>query len=151
MSGNKKEPFGDLMKSMNHFFQEKPVKNFLQTMDDFFKNPFPFSTSFHVELNETPDEYVILAELPGINREQIQIDVINNYVKITVNSLNVINTEDENRQVTKRKESYQQSTRTVPLPFQINEKKIKASHENGLLTIKVPKHKGKRITLDSIE
>ena len=35
------EPFGELMKSMNDFFNEKPIKGFLQSIDDFFKSPFP--------------------------------------------------------------------------------------------------------------
>ncbi|MDQ0271033.1 Hsp20/alpha crystallin family protein [Cytobacillus purgationiresistens] len=148
---SKNEPFGDLMKSMNQFFHEKPVKNILQSMDDFFKNPFPNSASFHVELKEKDENYVITAELPGINREQIQLDVINNYVKITVKQLNIFTTEDENQQITKKQQSFQQSTRTVPLPHHINEKKVKATYENGLLTIKVPKEKGKRISLDGNE
>ena len=40
MDPNKKEktpqPFNGFMRSMNQFFQEKPVKNFLQQMDEFF-------------------------------------------------------------------------------------------------------------------
>ncbi len=43
------EPFGELVKSMNDFFNEKPVRGFLQSIDDFFKTPFPQWTGFHVE------------------------------------------------------------------------------------------------------
>jgi len=64
---DKNEPFGDLMKSMNQLFHEKPVRGFLQTMDDFFKNPFASSaSSFQVRVSETEEEHVISAELPGV-------------------------------------------------------------------------------------
>lgn len=147
MSEKRKEPFGDLMKSMNQFFHEKPVKNFMQTMDDFFKNPFPFATSFHVEVNENAEDYIIKAELPGINREQIELNAINNYIKITIHRLDIETREDDLQQIYQKKQAFQQSTRTIPLPFIIDESTIQASHTNGLLIVKVPKPKGKRINL----
>ncbi|WP_080845498.1 Hsp20/alpha crystallin family protein [Cytobacillus gottheilii] len=151
MSDNKKkdrnEPFGDIMKSMNQLFHEKPVRGFLQTMDDFFKNPFP-AAQFHVEVSEKDDYHIISAELPGVNKEQIQLDVLDNYITITVNKLDSITDEDENRQITRRQQSFQRSSRTIPLPQPINEKKVKASYTNGLLQIKVPKQKGKTILLE---
>ncbi|GLB57946.1 Hsp20/alpha crystallin family protein [Cytobacillus sp. NCCP-133] len=142
------EPFGDLMKSMNQLFHEKPVKGFLQTMDDFFRNPFPLSSSFHVDVTETDTDHIVTAELPGINKEQIQIDIMDNYVTISVKSAELITEEDENRKVLKRQQSLQRSSRTIPLPQPVNEKKVKAVYKNGLLQITVPKQQGKRILID---
>lgn len=92
---DRNEPFGDLMRSMNQLFHEKPGRGFLQTMDDFFKNPFPASSSFHVDVAETEKEHIISAELPGINKEQIQIDILDNYITISVKSSEMITEEDE--------------------------------------------------------
>ncbi|MFE8695706.1 Hsp20/alpha crystallin family protein [Cytobacillus sp. FJAT-53684] len=148
----KNEPIGDLMKSMNQFFQEKPVKGFLQSMDEFFKNPFPSSTSsFHVNVSETNDEHIISAELPGINKEQIQIDVLDNYVTITVLSTESMTEENEHQKTIKKQTSIKKSIRTVPLPQLINESKVKASYQNGLLQIRVPKQKGKQIMIDHLD
>lgn len=151
MSENKKkdrnEPFGDLMKSMNHFFHEKPVRGFLQTMDDFFKNPFT-GASFHVEVSENDEYHMISAELPGVHKEQIQLDVLDNYITITVNSSESLTEENEYKQITRRQQSFQRSSRTIPLPQPINEKKVKANYTNGLLQIRVPKQKGKTIILE---
>jgi len=145
------EPFGDLMKSMNHFFHEKPVKGFLQTIDEFFKNPFPYSSSFHVDMKETVSEYVITAKLPGVNREQIHLDVLENYITISVQSIDSFTEEDENGSIIKRRQSMQKSTRTIPLPQPINESKVKASYKDGLLKIRIAKQKGKQILIDSTE
>ncbi|MBP2241330.1 HSP20 family molecular chaperone IbpA [Cytobacillus eiseniae] len=147
----KNEPFGDVMKSMNHFFQEKPVRGFLQSMDEFFKNPFPSTSTFQVNVNETSDEHVISAELPGINREQIQIDILDNYVTITVLSTESITEEDEKQKTIKKQQSMRKSIRSIPLPQPIDENKVKASYKNGLLQIRIPKQKGKQITIENLD
>lgn len=147
----KNEPFGDLMKSMNQFFHEKPVKGILQTMDEFFKNPFPYAASFRVNVHETADEQIITAKLPGIKREQIKIDVLDNYVTITVHSIESFTEEDSNKNMVRKQHSMQKSSRTIPLPQPVNENKVKASYQNGLLQIRIPKQKGKQIVIDAKE
>lgn len=149
---DKNEPFGDLMKSMNQFFHDKPVRGLLQTMDEFFKNPFTSAaSSFQVSVSETDDEHVISAELPGVNKEQIQLDVIDNYVTITVLSLESIIEENDHKEMIKKQTSMKKSIRSIPLPQPIDENKVKASYKNGLLKIRVPKQKGKKIMIDKIE
>lgn len=147
----KNEPFGDLMKSMNQFFNEKPVKGFLQTMDEFFRNPFPFQSSFHVDVRETEEQHIITAELPGVKREQIKLDILDNYVTISVQSNEIYTEEDENQKIIKRRQSMQRSSRTIPLPQPIIESKVKASYQNGLLKILIPKQKGKQIKIEEFE
>lgn len=142
------EPFGDIMKSMNGFFQEKPIKGFLQSIDEFFKTPFPFH-SLAVDMVEKENEYLITAELPGIKREQIQIDVYANYLTISVNSNDVIIEENEKSSSYSKQQTVQKSSRTISLPHPINEKQVKASYQNGLLKISIPKQKGKRIQIEN--
>lgn len=149
--GENSESFGDLMKSMNQLFHEKPVKGFLQSIDEFFKNPFPMSAPFQVNTQETVNEYVITAELPGVNREQIQIDVLENYMTISVHAIESFTEEDDNKNIVKRRQSMHKSSRTIALPQPILENKVKASYKNGLLKIRVPKQKGKQISIDGAE
>ena len=56
--------------------------------------------------------------------------------------------EDDKRKTFKRQQSFQRSSRTIPFPSPINEKLVKASYNDGLLQITVPKQKGKPIYLD---
>jgi HSP20 family molecular chaperone IbpA len=144
----KSEPFGEIMKSMNDFFNEKPIRGFLQSIDEFFKSPFPSGSSFHVDTIETEGEYVISAELPGVKREQIHLNIAENFLTISVENKELETEEDEYHQVYQRKFLRQQSSRTISLPHTINEKKVKASYRDGLLKIRVPQEKGKVIEIE---
>jgi HSP20 family protein len=144
----KSESFGELMKTMNEFFNEKPVKGFLQSIDDFFKSPFPAGSSFHVDTIETGKEHIVTAELPGIKREQIHLNISGNHLTITVENNELETEEDEINHLYRRKYLRQKSSRTVTLPHTINEQKVKASYRDGLLKIQIPQEKGKIIEIE---
>lgn len=142
------DPFQEVMKSMNDFFHSRPAKGFLQTIDEFFKAPNPLFSSFPLHVEENENEHIITAELPGINKEQIQIDIIDNYITIRVKNIEVVTTEDTTQHIFRKKSSLQKMTRTVTLPHLIDESTVKARYQNGLLTIKVPNQKGKRLKIE---
>lgn len=144
----KNVPFGGgLMRSMNQFFHEQPVRGVLQSIDDFFSKSFP-GTSFPVNVTENDTEYQIKAQLPGVNREQIQISILENSVTITVENLEIVTEEDSKNDTFIKKQSQSRSSRTVRLPHLIHPRKVKASYKNGLLVIKVAKIKGREVPIE---
>lgn len=68
-------------------------------------------------------------------------------MSIVVNNQEVITEADENNQLYRKRQSLSQTSRTISLPFQINEKAVKASYKDGLLEIRVPKQAGKKSSL----
>jgi HSP20 family protein len=142
-----KESFGEIVKSMNAFFAERPLKGILESIDEFFKNPFTQLT-FPVELTETRKDYLITAELPGIKKEQIHLDVIGNQMTISISNLEQITEEDEMNQIYRRRHSIQKSSRSIHLPVQIIEKQVQAKYKDGLLQVRVPKNIGKSIQIE---
>jgi len=140
----RQENFGFFKRSMNQFFQEKPVKNFLQSMDEFFSNPFP-NVSFPVSVKETENEHVITAELPGVNKEQIHIDIMDNRITMSGTHLEIDQEEKKKQQINHKSQTDKQSARTKTLPYPDDEKKVKAVYQNGLLTNTDKKQKGKKI------
>lgn len=148
--GNKKDlkPFGELIKSMQDFFNEKPVRGFLQTIDDFFKQPFPTGFGFPIETVDNGKEYIVSAELPGIKREQIRLNIQGHLLTISIDNKLVELEEDEINQTFKQKQFRQYSSRTIALPQVINEKKIKAIYQDGLLQIRIPMERGKVINIE---
>jgi HSP20 family molecular chaperone IbpA len=144
--GKMQDPFGEWMKSMNDFFHKRPVRGLLQSMDEFFKAPF---ATFPIAVEELDHEYIVSAELPGVNKEQISISIFDNSLTISVRSQEVITEEDNTNKIFKQKQSFQQMTRSVYLNHPINESEVKASYRDGLLKIKIPKPKGKSVTIDA--
>lgn len=144
----KHEPFGDIFKQMNEFLHDnRPVRGILQSIDDFFRTPFPHM-SFPVDVTETDQDHIILAELAGVHKEQIHIDVLGNTITITVkNDEEIFEADDTTKHYRKRK-TMSRTSRTVTLPFPINEKAVKASYKDGLLEITIPKNKGKKVIID---
>ena len=143
----KPEQFRDFFRTMNDFFHEKPIKGFLQSIDEFFNSPFP-NGGFPVEVMETGNDYLIIAELPGVKREQIHLSIFNNYLTISVNNNEIETKEDTNNHIFQRRVSRQHTARSISLPHPINEKLVKASYRDGLLKIRIPQEKGKIINIE---
>src|SRR5690606_21950838 len=123
--------------AMNDFFEHRPVKGLLESMDELFSST-PFMGSFPAELKETEKEYIVRANLPGIQKEQIVIDVWNQHVTISILHHESFTAENENNEVIQKKETLKKSSRTIPLTNPIDRQNVKASFENGLLKIKIP-------------
>ncbi|MFL6261484.1 MAG: Hsp20/alpha crystallin family protein [Thermoanaerobaculia bacterium] len=90
-----------------------------------------------VDIQETADGYRLQAELPGLTRDDINITLENNVLRLS-----------GERKLEKdvRKESFQRIERTYgafsrafALPQQVNGEGVQAACENGVLTITVPK------------
>jgi HSP20 family protein len=143
----KPEHFRDFFRTMNEFVHEKPVKGFLQSIDEFFNSPFP-GGSLPVQVRENDDEYIISAELPGVKKEQIRLNILPNHLTISVENNKMETKEDQINHIFQKKVSQQRLARTIPLPVTINEKMIKASYRDGLLTIRFPLDKGKTINIE---
>ena len=141
------EPFGNWFKPFQQLLNEAPVKGFLDTIDDFFRQPMFPQATFPISVRDLGDKHVVTAELPGIRKEQIGIDILANQLSISVKQLDIFTQEDEKNKTYHHRESVQQSSRTLSFPHPIDEKRVKASYRNGLLEISIPKVKGKAIDI----
>ncbi|MGG0716749.1 Hsp20/alpha crystallin family protein [Robertmurraya massiliosenegalensis] len=141
---NSQDPFGDFRNLMNDFFYKRPVKGFLQSMDEFFQLPL---SNFPVQVKELDEKIIITAELPGVKKEQISIDILERSINISVKNVEMVIEEDEKKNTYKKSQSTQQLSRNIYLGHVIDEKNVKASYQNGLLKIRVPKLKGKQILI----
>ncbi|WP_316569827.1 Hsp20/alpha crystallin family protein [Neobacillus sp. YIM B06451] len=141
------DPFDTVIRSFNDFFHYPPVKGFLQSIDEFFQMPFS-AVPFHVDVEETAQEYIVTAELPGVAREQIQIGIFRDRVVIAVENREELTKSDDadgsfRRRVTKKLDS-----RSISFPKAVLEQKGKATFRNGLLTIRLPIDKGKQLRIE---
>lgn len=143
--GGLPDPFDEFFHSINHFFRKWPMKSLLESMDEFFQMP---AGTFYVDVREEKDEHIITAELPGVKKEQISVDILDHFITISVIHEEIETRENEQKQQFSRRESYRRSVRRIYLGHPIDERTVQASFQNGLLKIRVPKQKAKRIHID---
>lgn len=142
------DPFGEVLRSMNQWFGEKPVRNLMQSMDGLFDgSPFS-STAFSVNTRETNEAQWIEAKLPGIKKENIGVEVFTNHVSISVTEEEETTVHDEKSKRTESKKSKREQTRTIPFSPNTDPQNMKANYKDGLLTIRVPKKRGKRLSIE---
>lgn len=152
LPSNKNEPpfhdsFQHFMKQMDRLFVERRGRNIMQSIDEFFTHSKPFG-GFPTELKETKEEYVIIAQLPGVKKNLIDIEVLQNYVTITVQKHQSVTKQDQNKASIQHSSMWNQQTRTIPLSKPIEHEKVRASYKDGLLTIKIKKKKGKQVDIE---
>lgn len=90
-----------------------------------------------VDVLEEKDGIRILAELPGVKPEDVQIAIENNV--LTIKGTKQQQTEEKTEQVRRYERTYGSFARTFTLPATVDAANIKATYENGVLTVTLPK------------
>ncbi|MCH1624699.1 Hsp20/alpha crystallin family protein [Ferdinandcohnia quinoae] len=142
------EPFGPIIRSMNDFFTQQPVRRLLDSMDEFFeRRPFILST-ISIDMYETDKELIISADLPGVKREQINIEYSERHLTISVNHQEELEETNDTKHYYVKKQSFKKAQRTIVLPYPITGNHIKASYRDGVLKVQLPKERQKKIAID---
>ncbi|MBR6921716.1 MAG: Hsp20/alpha crystallin family protein [Clostridia bacterium] len=114
-----------------------PFKELRAWQKNFFNDEN--AVTIKTDIKDTGDSYVIDAELPGYKKEEINVDVKDDILTISAEKHNEVNEEEKNGYI--RRERYYGS---VSRSFNISEveaSQITAKHENGVLTLTLPKKK----------
>jgi Molecular chaperone (small heat shock protein) len=89
------------------------------------------SSHFPVDLYEDNDNTYVRAELPGVNRDDINVEMVEDYLTISA-SRKTPATDGQPEQ------SFSLS-RSVNIPDEVQADKVSATYENGVLTVTLPK------------
>jgi HSP20 family protein len=95
------------------------------------------STKPAVNIAETDQEYRVELAAPGLNKKDFKIDLNKNVLIISSEKEEV--NEEKNENVMRKEFSYSSFKRSFTLPETVNSEKIKAEHDNGILTVHIPK------------
>jgi HSP20 family protein len=90
-----------------------------------------------VNIRETDSAFFVEAELPGLTRDDIEITLENNLLKLSGERRFEKDGNDESYHRVER--SYGSFLRTFSLPSQVSSDDVKASFKDGVLVIEVPK------------
>jgi len=90
-----------------------------------------------VDVNETDEAIEVKAELPGM--EEKDIEVMLDGHSLLLKGEKKREHEETEGGIHRRERSYGSFLRRIPIPVEVDEDKIKASFDKGVLNIKLPK------------
>jgi len=90
-----------------------------------------------LDVHENEDAYTILADVPGINSENIDIRLHDDVLTISAEN-SVENTEERGKAILQERQ-YGKTSRSLRFPVNVNADSVAADYSNGVLTVTVPK------------
>jgi HSP20 family protein len=90
-----------------------------------------------LDVTETEKEYLIRCEVPGLHKENLDISLSGNMLRIT--GLKETVQEGKGETYLYRERESGRFVRTLKFPVPIEEGKVEAAYQDGILTVHVPK------------
>ena len=115
-------------------------------LEDFFNRDLPsvFSSNYNtgyslpkVNINETADNYQLEMAAPGLKKSDFNLEIDNQVLTISTATKEEQEHKEEN--YTRREFGYSSFKRTFTLPESVDDGKINASYDEGILRILLPK------------
>ena len=139
------EPYLGLQMDMNRLFDDlwrqatglggafslRPARAFS------FFGPAPFFGLPPVDVKETEESYLVCAELPGLAREDIDLQVRGDVLLISGHKAEERDDRASTFRVSERR--FGRFDRSVPLPPDVRREQIDAAFRDGVLTVTLPK------------
>lgn len=131
----------------------KDADNMSREFSNFFDFPSKLFSGFsspRVDVYQTDSDVVVKAEIPGVSKEDLNVYIDENSVKLSGQTKKENELKDENAYRTER--YYGSFSRTIPLPVEIKSEQAKAEYKDGILSITAPKvepskSKGRKIDI----
>ena len=114
--------------------------------DDLFPDSFFHSPNkiMKADIEEKENQYRITIDLPGFSKEEIQISLESGYLIIKA-SKKEQKEENEKNHYVKKERYYGECSRSFFVGENVKEEEIKASLEQGLLQITIPKKEQEKL------
>lgn len=128
-------PLGNL----DHFFED----------DDLGTRPKARFSFPAINVKETDKEIIVMADIPGMSVDDLEIEVGNNFINISGERREEQKEEDEgyfHQEVT-----YGTFSRRIPLPAEVKPEETQATNKNGQLKITLPKKQAEKPKVTKIK
>jgi len=109
----------------------------LEAMSRQFEGPRPFGRETAVDIREERESFVAVVDLPGFEREDIDLSVADRLLTIEAERETDGETEDE--RYVRRERRADAIHRSIRLPADVRAEDADATYNNGVLTVTLPK------------
>jgi HSP20 family protein len=115
--------------------------------EPFFQNSFVAGNAIKADIRENDKEYIVDAEIPGVNKEDIKLELRNDTLTISVE--HKVDTEEKSENYLRRERKVGSFSRSFYVQNVKNDL-VAAKYNNGILTVSLPKEedKGKSSRID---
>lgn len=113
------------------------AENFDRMYDIFPNYMRQFPRDVSCDLADKGDRYVLTADLPGIENDDVKVNVSGKQVEIFAEHSDT--KEEKSKEFIKNERSYVKYQRTLTVPEKIVESGVNARINNGILTVDLPK------------
>jgi HSP20 family protein len=101
------------------------------------ETPFGRMESMSIDLVETDDEFVVTADLPGFERDEVDIQVTDHTLRIEAEHEEA--TEEHEADYLRRERRHESVHRSIRLPDEVDKEAVEARMKNGVLTVTLPR------------
>ena len=119
-----------------------PRRSNFDLFDNFFGDDDFFTKREHhlmkTDIKEKKDRYVIEMDLPGYEKENINLELNNGYLEVTAKVEKEDNSDEEEKFV-RRERFFGECSRSFYVGDEITQEDINAEFKNGTLKIEIPK------------
>lgn len=140
-SKNFLEDYSD-KKNVDHIFEDfiRDFGSFESFLPAFFRNDLSENLKIlpRIDISDTDREYVVEADLPGVEENDLDISVSKNGL-LTIKGKRESADEQKKRNYYRMERSYGSFERTIALPDNCDSDKVDATFQNGILLVKISK------------
>lgn len=117
--------------------------NPFRMMENFEKNFWGGNglTDFKTDIRDQGDSYLLEAELPGFQKEELNVEIDGNYLTISAERHSESEEKDEQGNYLRRERSYGSFSRSFDIS-NVKADQISAAYDNGVLKLTMPKKDG---------
>lgn len=110
-------------------------------MRPLFREGVGFEPQIRMDVKEADGKYLVNAEIPGVNKDDIHVTIDGNRVSISAEIKEEKETKEGER-VIRCERSYGMASRSFSLDEEVDQSKVEAKYSNGVLELTLPKKSG---------
>ena len=130
----------------NRYVAYNPFREIEELERSFWNTSLP---SFNTDIKESETAYILEAELPGFEKDEIKVEIKDDRLTISASRTDKKKSEEKSDYV-RRERSYSSYTRSFDLGG-INKDAISAAYTNGILKLTLPKEEPKKIEVRTLD
>jgi len=136
------DPFKELSRFDPFFDMDDMFGRFNRSMmRPFFREAMAIEPQIKMDVKEADGKYVVNAEIPGVDKDDIHVAIDGNRVSISA-EVKQQKEVKEGERVIRGERSYGMASRSFTLADEIDQSKAEAKYSNGVLELTLPKKPG---------